>query len=86
MLILILILILGSEIKDGIKFILLDGNNNSRSISELSGGQKSLLSLSFVIANAIHKQAPCYFLDEVDAALDETNQEVIIVIIILLSS
>ena len=71
------LVLVGNEIKEGIQFVLLDSEGNSRSISELSGGQSSLLSLSFVIANAIHKQAPFYLLDEVDAALDESNQQAI---------
>lgn len=36
-----------------------------RSISELSGGQLSLLGLSFVFAAALHKRNPLYLLDEV---------------------
>jgi chromosome segregation protein len=75
------LILIGKEIKEGIQFFLLDNEGNSRSISELSGGQSALLALSFVIANAVHKQAPFYLLDEVDAALDESNQQAIAKII-----
>jgi structural maintenance of chromosome 4 len=40
----------------------------------LSGGQKSLLSMSFIFALAGHKASPVYLLDEIDAALDERYQ------------
>ena len=39
-------------------------------LSELSGGQRSLLALSFVLALLKFKPAPLYILDEIDAALD----------------
>jgi len=48
-----------------------------RGVSELSGGQKALLSLAFVFALAVHRPSPLYLLDEVDAALDETNQQAV---------
>jgi structural maintenance of chromosome 2 len=40
------------------------------SLTELSGGQKSLLALSYVLALLLYKPAPFYILDEVDSALD----------------
>ena len=40
------------------------------SLTELSGGQKALLSLSLILALLRFKPAPFYILDEVDAALD----------------
>lgn len=40
------------------------------SLSELSGGQRSLLALSFILALLCNNPAPFYILDEVDAALD----------------
>jgi structural maintenance of chromosome 2 len=48
------------------------GFNNEwkESLSELSGGQRSLLALSFVLALLKYKPAPLYILDEIDAALD----------------
>lgn len=41
-----------------------------QSLSELSGGQRSLVALSLVLALLIFRPAPVYILDEVDAALD----------------
>jgi structural maintenance of chromosome 2 len=46
------------------------GNDWKDSLSELSGGQRSLLALSFVLALLKYKPAPLYILDEIDAALD----------------
>ena len=43
------------------------------SLTELSGGQKSLLALSLVLALLLFKPAPFYILDEVDAALDVSH-------------
>merc|ERR1712224_434093 len=40
------------------------------SIYELSGGQRSLLSLAFLLALLLFKKSPVYLLDEVDSALD----------------
>lgn len=40
------------------------------SLTELSGGQKSLLALSLILALCRFKPAPIYILDEVDSALD----------------
>ncbi|KAL0228762.1 hypothetical protein GEMRC1_013382 [Eukaryota sp. GEM-RC1] len=40
------------------------------SLGELSGGQKSLLALSLILALLKYKPAPIYILDEIDSALD----------------
>lgn len=40
---------------------------------EFSGGQKTLVSLSFIFANLMLQPCPFYCLDEVDAALDGRN-------------
>lgn len=44
-------------------------------MSELSGGQKSLLALSLILAMLLFKPAPIYILDEVDAALDLSHTQ-----------
>jgi chromosome segregation ATPase len=76
------------KLEDGLKFVLLphaletgDLKQSSRSIEELSGGQKSLLSLSFIFACALNRPSPLYLFDEIDAALDESNQHTIASII-----
>ena len=40
------------------------------SLSELSGGQRSLLALSLILALLKYHPAPIYILDEIDSALD----------------
>ncbi len=46
-----------------------------RLLDALSGGEKTLVAIAFVLALASGKPAPFYFLDEVDAALDPANSE-----------
>jgi len=45
------------------------------SLSELSGGQRSLLALSLILALLLFKPAPMYILDEIDAALDMSHTQ-----------
>lgn len=45
-----------------------------RSPHELSGGQQALLGLSLVLALSSYQAPPLCLLDEIDAALDESNQ------------
>lgn len=45
-----------------------------RSPQELSGGQQAMLGLALVLALSSYQAPPLCLLDEVDAALDETNQ------------
>ena len=45
------------------------------SLTELSGGQRSLLALSIILALLMFKPAPMYILDEVDAALDLSHTQ-----------
>ena len=45
------------------------------SLSELSGGQRSLLALSFILALLLFNPAPMYILDEIDAALDLSHTQ-----------
>ena len=44
-------------------------------MSELSGGQRSLVALSLILAMLLLKPAPIYILDEVDAALDLSHTQ-----------
>lgn len=41
----------------------------------MSGGQRSLVALSFILAMLLFKPAPIYILDEVDAALDLSHTQ-----------
>uniref|UniRef100_A0A914IB66 SMC hinge domain-containing protein n=1 Tax=Globodera rostochiensis TaxID=31243 RepID=A0A914IB66_GLORO len=48
---------------------------NKDSLAELSGGQRSLVALSLILAMLKFKPAPFYILDEIDAALDISHTE-----------
>jgi len=45
------------------------------SLEELSGGQRSLVALSLVLAMLLFNPVPLYILDEVDAALDLSHTQ-----------
>jgi len=51
------------------------------SLSELSGGQKSLVALALVLSLCMYNPAPFYILDEIDAALDLSHTQNIGVLI-----
>lgn len=44
-------------------------------LGELSGGQRSLLALSYMLALLMYRPAPFYILDEIDSALDLSHTE-----------
>ena len=46
-----------------------------KSLGELSGGQRSLVALSLILALLLFNPAPVYILDEVDAALDLSHTQ-----------
>lgn len=46
-----------------------------RVLDALSGGEKALVAIAFVLALSAGRPAPFYLLDEVDAALDKANSE-----------
>eukprot|EP00271_Cylindrocystis_brebissonii_P003784 TRINITY_DN15038_c0_g1_i1.p1 TRINITY_DN15038_c0_g1~~TRINITY_DN15038_c0_g1_i1.p1 ORF type:complete len:620 (-),score=157.40 TRINITY_DN15038_c0_g1_i1:125-1912(-) len=60
---------------DGLEVKVAFGGVWKQSLSELSGGQRSLLALSLVLALLLFKPAPLYILDEVDAALDLSHTQ-----------
>ncbi|MFA5175797.1 MAG: AAA family ATPase [Candidatus Nanoarchaeia archaeon] len=51
--------------------------NKFLDIKSLSGGEKTLTALAFIFSIQEHKPANFYLLDEVDAALDKTNSELL---------
>eukprot|EP00357_Protocruzia_adherens_P001686 CAMPEP_0115043136 /NCGR_PEP_ID=MMETSP0216-20121206/46684_1 /TAXON_ID=223996 /ORGANISM="Protocruzia adherens, Strain Boccale" /LENGTH=988 /DNA_ID=CAMNT_0002425389 /DNA_START=429 /DNA_END=3392 /DNA_ORIENTATION=+ len=63
------------SIRKGLELKVAFNNTWKQSLSELSGGQRSLLALSLVLALLLYKPAPMYILDEVDAALDLSHTQ-----------
>ena len=52
-----------------------------KNMSQLSGGQKSVVALAFILALQKCDPAPFYLFDEVDAALDPDYREAVATII-----
>ncbi|PKA61743.1 Structural maintenance of chromosomes protein 2-1 [Apostasia shenzhenica] len=65
----------GCSFLDGLEVRVAFGSLWKQSLSELSGGQRSLLALSLILALLLYKPAPIYILDEVDAALDLSHTQ-----------
>jgi len=63
------------EISDGLEVKVCLGKVWKQSLTELSGGQRSLIALSLIMALLQFKPAPMYILDEVDAALDLSHTQ-----------
>lgn len=60
---------------DGLEVKVAFGDVWKESLSELSGGQRSLVALSLILSLLRFKPAPLYILDEVDAALDLSHTQ-----------
>lgn len=65
----------GFEAWEGLEVKVAFGSVWKESLSELSGGQRSLIALSLILALLLYKPAPMYILDEVDAALDLSHTQ-----------
>jgi len=65
----------GMEAWEGLEVKVAFGEVWKESLSELSGGQRSLLALSLILSLLLFKPAPMYILDEVDAALDLSHTQ-----------
>ncbi|PWU97872.1 putative structural maintenance of chromosome 3 [Trypanosoma cruzi] len=59
----------------GLQVKVMFNGKEKESLSELSGGQRSLLALCLILAILRVRQAPVYILDEVDAALDPSHTQ-----------
>lgn len=67
----------GEKLKNikGIKMRIGFNGHWKESMTELSGGQRSLLALSFLLAMLKFRAAPFYILDEIDSAMDLSHTE-----------
>ncbi|XP_064498026.1 structural maintenance of chromosomes protein 2 [Pseudopipra pipra] len=64
-----------NNVLDGMEFKVALGNTWKENLTELSGGQRSLVALSLILAMLLFRPAPVYILDEVDAALDLSHTQ-----------
>ncbi|KIW48452.1 uncharacterized protein PV06_01033 [Exophiala oligosperma] len=64
-----------NRIQQGLEVKVCLGKVWKQSLTELSGGQRSLVALSLILALLQFKPAPMYILDEVDAALDLSHTQ-----------
>lgn len=62
---------------EGIVFSVRPPRKSWKSISNLSGGEKTLSSLALVFALHYYKPSPLYVMDEIDAALDFKNVSIV---------
>ena len=61
--------LIGENVEDGVEFDV--------ELSQFSGGQKTLLAIAFVWSVATVGNSPLFLFDEVDSALDESNQSIL---------
>ncbi|WP_067138970.1 chromosome segregation protein SMC [Oceanivirga salmonicida] len=67
-----------NPIETGIELSVKYKNKPEQSLSLLSGGEKSMLAVSFIMSIFMYKPSPFTFFDEVEAALDENNTKKLI--------
>ena len=65
----------GCDVSEGLEVKVAFNGVWKDSLTELSGGQRSLLALSLILSLLLFKPAPMYILDEVDAALDLSHTQ-----------
>jgi len=65
----------GQDVLAGLEVKVAFGGVWKESLTELSGGQRSLVALSLILSLLLFKPAPLYILDEVDAALDLSHTQ-----------
>jgi chromosome segregation protein len=65
--------VVGEDGEAGIEVEVVPAGKRPRSLSLMSGGERSLVALAFCMALAMARPAPFYLLDEVEAALDDVN-------------
>lgn len=57
----------------GVEIFVKFKNKKRQSLSLLSGGEKSMVAIAFIMGIFMYKPSPFTFLDEIEAALDEKN-------------
>jgi structural maintenance of chromosome 2 len=65
----------GQDLMQGLEVKVQLGTVWKQSLTELSGGQRSLIALSLIMSLLQFKPAPMYILDEIDAALDLSHTQ-----------
>jgi len=65
----------GQSVQAGLEVKVGFGDVWKETLTELSGGQRSLVALSLILSLLLFKPAPLYILDEVDAALDLSHTQ-----------
>lgn len=65
----------GQDVTQGLEVKVRLGEVWKASLTELSGGQRSLIALSLIMSLLQFKPAPMYLLDEIDAALDLSHTQ-----------
>ena len=65
----------GGDFLDGLEVKVAFGSVWKQSLSELGGGQRSLLALSLILALLLFKPTPLYILDEVSTLPLELEQK-----------
>ncbi len=58
---------------EGVEVEVVPAGKRPRALSLMSGGERSLIAMAFCLALALARPAPFYLLDEVEAALDDSN-------------
>lgn len=60
-------------IETGVDIVVKPGGKKAQSMSLLSGGEKALSAIAFIISSCLVRPLPFIILDEIDAPLDESN-------------
>lgn len=63
----------GDPIETGIDIVVKPGGKKFQNMSLLSGGEKALSAIAFIISSCLVRPLPFIILDEIDAPLDDSN-------------